>query len=125
MSGTAVRPRKSPEPPGNGTGPELDADPAIRPGMRRFSPRRRDVIDEGDAYGKLVAEQRAKLGMTRNDLAARIGTLPTIIASIEEGYLPRAKIRNQLAAALNGEPSSRIHGEPSSRTPCSLRTFAP
>ncbi len=64
-------------------------------------------MEEGDAYGKLVAEQRAKLGMTRNDLAAMIGTLPTTIASIEEGYLPRAKVRNQLAVALNGEPSGR------------------
>jgi DNA-binding XRE family transcriptional regulator len=60
------------------------------------------------AYGMLVEERRAKLGMTRNDLAARIGTPPTTIASIEEGYLPTAKIRNQLAVALNGEPSSQI-----------------
>ena len=117
-SGTAVRRRKSPEPPENRTGPGLDADPAIRPGMRRFSPRRRDLTEEGMAYGMLVEEQRAKLGMTRNELAARIGTPPTTIASIEEGYLPTAKIRNQLVVALNGEPSSQIRraaSEPSPR----------
>jgi DNA-binding XRE family transcriptional regulator len=64
-----------------------------------------------------VAERRAELGMTRNDLAARIGTLPTTIASIEEGYLPRAKIRNQLAVALNGEPSGRARRAPSGPSP--------
>ncbi len=116
-SGTAVRPRKGAEPSGNPTGPELDADAAIRPGMRRFSPRRRDVIEEGEEYGKRVAEKRVDLGMTRNDLAARIGTLPTTIASIEEGYLPRVKIRNQLAVALNGEPSSRTRPAPSDSSP--------
>jgi transcriptional regulator with XRE-family HTH domain len=90
---------------GQGPSPERQApapiDPETGPGTRRFSPRRRIVTEGGSVYGTLVANERAKLGLTQSELAARIPTSPSTIARIEQGHPPSAELRKQLAVALN------------------------
>jgi transcriptional regulator with XRE-family HTH domain len=90
------------------TAPARDDDPEIRPGMRRFRPRRASVTEGGSVYGTLVANERAKLGLTQEELAARIRTSPSTISRIEQGHPPSARIREQLAVALNSHPQSPL-----------------
>jgi transcriptional regulator with XRE-family HTH domain len=85
-----------------------DDDLEIRPGMRRFRPRRTSVTEGGSVYGTLVANERAKLGLTQSELAARIRTSPSTISRIEQGHPPSARIREQLAIALNSPPQSPL-----------------
>ena len=60
-------------------------------------------------YGALIANERAKLGLTQRELAAKAGTSHSTIARIEQGHPPRPEIRKQLSVALNAAPSSALH----------------
>jgi transcriptional regulator with XRE-family HTH domain len=67
------------------------------------------VTTGGKVYGALVANERAKLGLTQKELAAKVGTSPSTIARIEQGHPPRPETRKQLAVSLNAAPSSALH----------------
>jgi DNA-binding XRE family transcriptional regulator len=51
-----------------------------------------------------VAIRRARLGLSQEDLAARIDTSQANLARIEEGQLPSTETSKRLAAALDAEP---------------------
>jgi DNA-binding XRE family transcriptional regulator len=71
--------------------------------MRRFTPTGETVTDGGSAYGVLVASQRARLGMSREELAAKIQASTAAVARIEQGYAPGAEMRRKLTATLAPE----------------------
>lgn len=66
-----------------------------------------------ELFGRLVAVRRAGLGLSQEDLAARIDTSRASVARIEEGQPPSPKMLRRLASALNSKPET---GAPSSRT---------
>jgi transcriptional regulator with XRE-family HTH domain len=76
---------------------------------RRFAPSQKSLTEGGTVYGTLIADQRAKRGLTQTQLAAIIRTDPFTIARIEEGHPPTAEIRSRLAAVLTTEAPSPIH----------------
>jgi transcriptional regulator with XRE-family HTH domain len=83
---------------------------------RRFAPSQESLTQGGTVYGTLIADQRAKRGLTQTQLAAIIRTDPSTIARIEEGHPPTAEIRSQLAAVLTTEAPSPIHRALARRT---------
>lgn len=66
-----------------------------------------------EIFGRLVAVRRAGLGLSQEELAARIDTSQANVARIEEGQSPSTETLTRLATALNTEPGT---GAPSSRT---------
>jgi transcriptional regulator with XRE-family HTH domain len=99
----AVRPTSGQGPSADRQGP-APIDPETGPATRRFSPRRKRVPEGGSVFGALVANERAKLGLTQRDLATMIRTSPSTVARIEEGHPPSAELRQQLVVALNSKP---------------------
>jgi transcriptional regulator with XRE-family HTH domain len=83
---------------------------------RRFAPSQESLTQGGTVYGTLIADQRAKRGLTQTQLAAIIRTDPSTIARIEEGHPPTAEIRSQLAAVLTTEAPSPIQRALARRT---------
>ena len=61
------------------------------------------VTEGGKVYGMLVSDQRARLGLSRAELAARLHTSPSTIARIERGQPPSAEQGDELAAVLHPE----------------------
>jgi transcriptional regulator with XRE-family HTH domain len=64
-------------------------------------------------FGRLVAVRRTGLGLSQEDLAARIDTSRAHVARIEEGQSPSTETLGRLAAALQVESRT---GAPSLRT---------
>ena len=83
---------------------------------RRFAPSQKSLTEGGTVYGTLIADQRAKRGLTQTQLAAIIRTDPYTIARIEEGHPPTAEIRSRLAAVLTTEAPSPIQRAIARRT---------
>jgi len=77
-------------------------------GGRRFSPSRENLTEGGRIYGTLVANQRARLGLSQEELAARVRTSPSSIARVEQGQMPSAEMLKRLSAELNPKPVGRI-----------------
>jgi transcriptional regulator with XRE-family HTH domain len=71
---------------------------------RRFAPALNDVTDGGSVFGVLVANERAKQGLTQEELAKRIHTSPSTVARIEQGHPPGAELREQLTHTLYPDP---------------------
>ena len=106
--GISLRRRTDTGPASESNSPSpIDADGRTSP--PRFSPSRKSVTTGGAVYGALIANQRAKLGLTQRELAAKAGTSHSTIARIEQGHPPRPEIRKQLSVALNAAPSSALH----------------
>ena len=59
-----------------------------------------------EIFGRLVAVRRAGLGLSQQDLAARIDTSQANVARIEEGQSPSTETLTRLATALNAEPGT-------------------
>lgn len=76
---------------------------------RRFAPSQKSLTEGSTVYGTLVANERAKRGLSQTQLAAIIRTDPSTIARIEEGHPPSAEIQSRLAAMLTTEAPSPIH----------------
>jgi transcriptional regulator with XRE-family HTH domain len=85
-----------------------------RSARRRFAPALKDVTEGGSVFGVLVANERAKQGLTQEELAERIHTSPSTVARIEQGHPPGAELREQLTDTLYPDPPGR-----------SVRRFAP
>jgi transcriptional regulator with XRE-family HTH domain len=83
---------------------------------RRFAPSQKSLTEGSTVYGTLVANQRAKRGLSHTQLAAIIRTDPSTIARIEGGHPPSAEIRSRLAAVLTTEAPSPIHRALARRT---------
>jgi len=83
---------------------------------RRFAPSQKSLTEGSTVYGTLVANQRAKRGLSQTQLAAIIRTDPSTIARIEGGHPPSAEIRSRLAAVLTTEAPSPIHRALARRT---------
>jgi transcriptional regulator with XRE-family HTH domain len=65
----------------------------------------RGTTREGDEiFGRLIAVRRAALGLSQEDLAARMGKSQANIARIENGRPPSREILESLAVALAAEP---------------------
>jgi transcriptional regulator with XRE-family HTH domain len=101
--------RRTDRGPANGSNSPSPIDPDGQPSAPRFSPSRKSVTTGGAVYGALIANERAKLGLTQMELAAKAGTSHSTIARIEQGHPPRPEIRKQLSVALNAAPSSALH----------------
>ena len=76
--------------------------------MRRFTPTPKTAADGGTVYGLLVASRRTALGMSREELAAKIQASPSAVMRIEEGHPPSAELREKLTATLNPEPPGAL-----------------
>jgi transcriptional regulator with XRE-family HTH domain len=88
---------------------ELSSESEARAPGRRFAPsRRRRVTEGGTVYGTLVADQRAKRGLTQRQLAAIVQTSPSTITRIEHGHPPSAEIRRRLEGVLTTEPPNPV-----------------
>jgi transcriptional regulator with XRE-family HTH domain len=74
----------------------------------RFTPALKSVTEGGSVYGHLVACERGRLGLSQNELAARIGTSPATIARIEQGHPPGAELRRRLTETLYVEPQNGL-----------------
>lgn len=74
-----------------------------RPSSKRRSVKRRSATDGGSILGGLVAGERARLGLTQSQLAARIHTSRSKVARIEQGQTPDAETQRRLSRALNPE----------------------
>ena len=61
------------------------------------------VTEGGKAYGMLVSDQRARLGLSRAELAARLHTSPSAVARIERGQPPSVELGDKLVAVLHPE----------------------
>jgi ribosome-binding protein aMBF1 (putative translation factor) len=61
------------------------------------------VTQGGRVFGTLVANQRAKLGWSRKELAARIHASPSTVARIERGHPPGTRIRRKLTETLSSD----------------------
>jgi transcriptional regulator with XRE-family HTH domain len=83
---------------------------------RRFAPSQKSLTEGSTVYGTLVADQRAKRGLSQTQLAGIIRTDPSTIARIEEGHPPSAEIRSRLAAVLTTEAPSPIQRALARRT---------
>ena len=91
---------------------------------RRFSPSSESVTTGGSVFGALVANERAKLGLTQRELAARIHTSDLTVARIEQGHPPSAEILERLSVALSVElpgPLRRSLARIAPRAPQSVR----
>lgn len=86
--------------------------PLLRP--RAASPPDRDRVEAsrrssrsgGEVFGRLIAVRRARLGLSQEELAARIDTSQANVARIEEGHSPSTETLKRLAAALDVKPGT-------------------
>lgn len=67
------------------------------------SSKRKSVTEASSILGGLVAGERARLGLTQSQLAARIHTSRSKVARIEQGQTPDAETQRRLSRALNPE----------------------
>src|SRR4051812_637230 len=86
-------------------GPKTPKPPS---GGRRFSPSLKRVTEGGRIYGGLIAEERARLGLSQQELAARIRTSTATVERIEEGHPPGVELNKELSKALFAEPEGPI-----------------
>ena len=63
----------------------------------------RNPTEGGRIFGLLVSDQRAKLGLSQAELAARLQTSRSTVSRIERGHPPSPEIEYRLAAVLNPE----------------------
>lgn len=87
--------------------PPLEATP--RPALTEISGNgkkinRKKISQGGEMFGRLVAVRRAGLGLSQEDLAARMDTSQSSVARIEEGHPPSTEALQRLTAALDVEP---------------------
>jgi transcriptional regulator with XRE-family HTH domain len=75
---------------------------------RRFAPALKGITVGGTVYGHLVAYERGRLGLSQEELAARVETSPATIARIEEGHPPGAELRRRLTETLYTEPQNGL-----------------
>lgn len=101
---TTARRKDGAGPRAKSPGSEPPADSDIRPAGRRFTPSERRVTVGGSIYGTLVANRRARLGLSQRELAARIHASPYSVARIEQGQPPSAEMLMRLMEVLNPEP---------------------
>jgi transcriptional regulator with XRE-family HTH domain len=100
-------------------------DPENGSAKRRFRSSPESVTSGGAVFGALVANERAKLGLSQRELAARIHTSPSTVERIEQGHPPSAEIMERLSVALSVElpgPLRRSVARISPRVPQSVRT---
>ena len=69
------------------------------------------ITDGGEIFGRLVAVRRAGLGLSQEDLAARMDSSQSDVAHIEEGRPPSTEALNRLAPALDVEPAKGALGD--------------
>jgi transcriptional regulator with XRE-family HTH domain len=62
----------------------------------------------GTHFGRLVATRRSDLGLSREELALRMGTSKSTVERIENGQPPGAEVRKRLAAALSMEHEAPV-----------------
>jgi transcriptional regulator with XRE-family HTH domain len=80
-----------------------DAEAAPRSASSGIDERR--VVRQGDEiFGRLVAVRRAALGLSQEDLAARMETRSANVAGIENGRRPSLETLERLAVALTADP---------------------
>ncbi len=78
------------------------------------------VIRAGEHFGRLVAVRRSQLGLSQEELAAKMQTSPATIAGIEEGESPNSEVLERLTAALNvAAPGTGVLGLSSARAAAS------
>jgi transcriptional regulator with XRE-family HTH domain len=75
---------------------------------RRFTPALKSITVGGTVYGHLVAYERERLGLSQEELAARVRTSPATIARIEQGHPPGAELRRRLTETLYTEPQNGL-----------------
>src|SRR6185503_8563057 len=75
----------------------------------------RNPTEGGRIFGLLVSDQRARLGLTQAELAARLQTSRSTVSRIERGHPPSPELEYRLAAVLNPEVSPGIMGRLVSR----------
>jgi len=63
----------------------------------------RNPTEGGKIFGLLVSDQRAKLGLTQAELAARLQISRSTISRVERGHPPSPELEYRLAAVLNTE----------------------
>ena len=63
----------------------------------------RNPTEGGRIFGLLVSDQRAKLGLSQAELAARLQTSRSTVSRIERGHPPSPEIEYRLAAVLDPE----------------------
>jgi DNA-binding XRE family transcriptional regulator len=63
----------------------------------------RNPTEGGRIFGLLVSDQRAKLGLSQAELAARLQTSRSTVSRIERGHPPSPELEYRLAAVLNPE----------------------
>jgi DNA-binding XRE family transcriptional regulator len=61
----------------------------------------RNPTEGGRIFGLLVSDQRAKLGLTQAELAARLQISRSTISRVERGHPPSPELEYRLAAVLN------------------------
>ena len=128
--GTSVTRKTGPR-PAKRSNSAFPIDPENGSAKRRFRSSPESVTSGGAVFGVLVANERAKLGLTQRDLAARIHTSPSTVARIEQGHPPSAEIMERLSVALSVElPGplrrwNRYASRPACRNPCGNASRAP
>jgi transcriptional regulator with XRE-family HTH domain len=75
---------------------------------RRFAPSLNSVTEGGSVFGDLVANERAKQGLSQRELAAKMHINPSTVARIEQGHPPSAELRELLGKTLYPEDSNRL-----------------
>jgi transcriptional regulator with XRE-family HTH domain len=85
------------------------SEPEARPAGRRFAPSLKKVTQGGIVYGALVANQRTMLGLSQEELAARIRTSTSTIERIEQGHPPDRQIQKRLTAVFMFDRPSLAH----------------
>ena len=100
--GTSVTRKTGPR-PAKRSNSDFPIDPENGSAKRRFRSSPESVTSGGAVFGALVANERAKLGLTQRELAARIHTSPSTVERIEQGHPPSAEILEQLSVALSVE----------------------
>jgi transcriptional regulator with XRE-family HTH domain len=65
----------------------------------------RNPTEGGRIFGLLVSDQRAKLGLSQAELAARLQISRSTVSRIERGHPPSPELEYRLAAVLNPEAS--------------------
>lgn len=94
----------------------LESDPEFRAEHERLAP--------FEALARVVIMRRAKLGLTQEELAARMGTTASAISRIESGqHATTARTLKKLAEALDARPVLGFEFGPKAKPKRELVTF--
>lgn len=88
-------------------GPGADAEPPLLPGFREMALRR--MAEDRNSLVRELAAQRAAVGLSQTEVAARMGTSQSAVARLESGAGDvRASTLERYAAAVGGHISWRL-----------------